>query len=308
MENNETQELANVATGLEQTKVETLLSNFGKAYADAKTLAAGASALVVTEESQTDLMREARTKRLALKAVRVEVENTRKSLKEQSLREGKAIDGMANIIKALIVPVEEHLEGQEKFAELRQAERAAKKHAERVEQLSQYVADVSLYSLRDMSDEAFTTLLAGSKEAFTAQKEAEAKAEADRIAAAKAAADEQERIRQENVRLKAEAEEQEEKLKAERKIAEDERLKREELEAEQRAKTLAEAKAKADAEETARKALLAPDKDKLLAFADMIAGLEMPSVASVQAVKLASEAHDYLSRISQNLRNKAEAL
>src|SRR5450755_2638315 len=104
-------------SGLEPTKVEGLLANFGTAYANAKVLANGATDLIVTDEAQADIMQDARRRRLAIKAVRVEVENTRKSLKEQSLREGKAIDGMANIIKALIIPVEEHLEKQEKFAE-----------------------------------------------------------------------------------------------------------------------------------------------------------------------------------------------
>src|SRR6478752_1193640 len=141
-------ELALVAkdTGLEPTKVELLLANFGKSYGLAKELAAGATEIVVVDESQTGVMHEARLRRLALKNVRVEVENTRKALKEQSLREGKAIDGMSNIIKALIVPVEEHLEKQEKFAELKAAERKAARHAQRIEELSQYVPDVSLYS------------------------------------------------------------------------------------------------------------------------------------------------------------------
>lgn len=185
--NQEATELAVVGqdNGLEPTKIEVLLSNFGQAYAKAKELANGATDLVVTEEDQTALMKEARSRRLALKNVRVEVENTRKALKEQSLREGKAIDGMANIIKALIIPVEEHLENQEKFAELRQAERKAARHAERVGKLSKYVANVSLYNLEDVADDAFENLIVSSKEAFDAQEAAKAKAEIDRIAAEK---------------------------------------------------------------------------------------------------------------------------
>ena len=245
--------------GLEPTKVEVLLSNFGQAYANAKELAAGATEIVVTEEGQTELMREARTKRLALKNVRVEVENTRKSLKEQSLREGKAIDGMANIIKALIVPIEEHLESQEKFAELKQAERKAAYHAERVEKLSKYVADVSLYNLDDMSEDAFENLLFSSKEAFEAQEAAKAKAEADRLAAAKEAAAEQERIRQENIKLREEAAEREAAIEAERQ-------KRLAVEREAAEKAAAEAAKAAEVEDAARKALLAPHKEKLLAL------------------------------------------
>lgn len=301
--NQEVSELAVVASdnGLEQTKVEVLLANFGRAYGEAKALAAGATNLVVTEEGQTALMQEARSKRLALKNVRVEVENTRKTLKEQSLREGKAIDGMANIIKALIVPVEEHLEHQEKFAELKQAERKAARHAERIEKLSQYVPDVSLYSLDDMADETFDNLVASSKEAFEAQQAAQVKAEADRIEAAKAEAEEQERIRQENIKLKEEAANKEAEIAAERK-------KREDIERAEADRLAAEAARVAEADEAARKALLAPDKEKLLALASAIDALKLPSVASHDAGKLLDETRDFLARISKNLRNKAEEL
>ncbi|WP_026536958.1 hypothetical protein [Arthrobacter sp. 9MFCol3.1] len=287
--------------GLEQTKVEILLSNFGQAYGKAKELAAGATDIVVTQENQTTLMQEARTKRLALKNVRVEVENTRKSLKEQSLREGKAIDGMANIIKALIVPVEEHLENQEKFAEIKQAERKAARHAERVEKLSKYVPDVSLYSLEDMADDTFENLVASSKDAFEAQEAAKAKAEAERIAAEKAAAEEQERTRQENIRLKEEADAREAEIEAERQ-------KRLELERAEAERVAAEAADAAKAEEAARRALLAPDKDKLVALAISIEQLELPHVASQEAGKLLDETCDFLTRIAKNLRNKAEEL
>jgi hypothetical protein len=43
-------------------------------------------------------------------------------LKEQALREGKAVDGIANVLKALIVPLEEHLDKQERFVEIRAEE------------------------------------------------------------------------------------------------------------------------------------------------------------------------------------------
>ncbi|OAE01883.1 hypothetical protein [Arthrobacter sp. OY3WO11] len=301
--NQEVTELAVVGkdNGLEQTKVEVLLSNFGEAYGKAKVLAAGATDIVVTEEDQTALMHEARTKRLALKAVRVEVESTRKTLKEQSLREGKAIDGMANIIKALIVPVEEHLENQEKFAEIKQAERKAARHAERIEKLSKYVPDVSLYSLDDMTDETFENLVASSKEAFEAQEAAKAKAEAERIAQEKAAAEEQERIRQENIKLREEAAEREAAIEAERQ-------KRLAVEREAAEKAAAEAAQTAEVEEAARKALLAPDKEKLLALALAIESLELPAVASQEAGNLLDETRDFLARISKNLRIKAEEL
>lgn len=339
----EQNELVAVAedNGLEKTKVEILLSSFGQSYADARKLASGATSIIVTDEDQTTLMREARTKRLALKNIRVEVENTRKSLKEQSLREGKAIDGMSNIIKALIVPVEEHLEKQEKFAEVRQAERAAEKYASRVKRLSRYVADVGLYSLRDMPDETFEALITDSMEALRMQEEEEAAATLKRIEEAEERAEEQKRIRKENDRLKAEKietdrlrkiedEKREAALKIEREAAEKkaaaeraeaekklkaEREAREKLEREAKEREAAEDKRKADEaqrkaieDEQKRQSLLAPDKQKLTAFADVIDRLELPNVANREAGKVLDETKDFLNRISKNLRNKAKEL
>ena len=168
-------------SGLEKSKTEVLLSRFGVFFDEAKQIAEQSKSIVVTSEDDIDGMTLARQNRLELKKVRVSVDKTRKELKEQSLREGRAIDGIANVIKALIVPVEQHLEKQEKFAEYKEAERLLKRENNRISKLSAYVDDVSLYKLREMSDEAFEQLLKSSKLAFEAQKKAEQEAEKERI-------------------------------------------------------------------------------------------------------------------------------
>lgn len=168
-------------SGLESGKVEGLLQSFAGYFDEARKLAAESKDIIVTDESQTELMVKARESRLALKRVRVDVENTRKQLKEQSLREGRAIDGISNLIKALIVPVEEHLEKQEKYAEIKELERIAKRHEQRILALQPLVDDVSVFNLRDMSDAAFDQLLKSSKEAHEAKLAAERKAEEDRL-------------------------------------------------------------------------------------------------------------------------------
>jgi hypothetical protein len=253
----------------------------------------------------------------------LKLKKTRKDLKEQSLREGKAIDGMANIIKALIIPIEEHLEKQEKFAEIKAAERMAKRHAERIEKLVPYVADISVYNVDAMTNEAFEELVKNSKKAFEDQKAAEAQAEKDRLAKEEADRIEQERIRKDNERLKKEAEQREIEAAKERKLADDkleaERKKREKLEQEKRdrenaeieerkAKEIVEGIEKAKAEEAERQKLLAPDKEKLTAFANIIDNLELPNVSNREAGKLLDETKDFLDRISKNLRNKAREL
>jgi len=139
---NKRQELADLIDGseLEKTKAQLLLDNFTAYFDIAAEWELHARAIVVKDESETALMKMAREGRLFLRQKRIDVEKARKQLKEQALREGKAIDGIANVLKALIVPIEEHLDAQEHFAERKAAaaaeairieeERAAKEREE----------------------------------------------------------------------------------------------------------------------------------------------------------------------------------
>lgn len=203
-------------SGLENSKAQTIMDSFNNFFEEAKKWELKAKAITVTDIAQVDLMKKAREVRLALKDIRVNAENTRKELKEQSLREGKAIDGIANVIKALIVPMEEHLEKQEKFAELKLARELDERNSKRVEALMPYVLDVTIYNLREMDNNSFERLLKSSKEAYEAQKKAEEEAEQERIEKEKKDKIEQEKIRKENLRLKEEARAREEQIQKER--------------------------------------------------------------------------------------------
>ncbi len=279
--------------------------------------------IAVTQEDQFDLMAEASDKRKALKKIRSSVENKRKELKADSLRTGQAIDSIAKRVKNAIEPAEKYLEMQEKFAELKQAEREAKLKTERVEKLLAYTDDISLYNIDSMNQEQFDSLLASLKSAHEAAIEAEKKAESDRLAAAEAEKKRQAEIEAENIKLKKEAEAIEAERAAERKAEQEkldkiqaekdaeikaEREKREAIEAEQAAKIALEAKQKADVEEARREALLAPDKNKLIEFANQIDAIELPNVQNREAGKLLDETQDFLDRISKNLRSKAKEL
>ena len=114
---------------LPSLKAKALLEQFQGFFKMAEEWEAKARMIAVTHESQKAEMKLARTGRLFLREKRIEIEKTRKQLKEDSLREGKAIDGIANVLKALIEPIEKYLDEQEHFVELREAE------AERLRQL-----------------------------------------------------------------------------------------------------------------------------------------------------------------------------
>lgn len=134
-------------SGLEQTKAQVLLDNFSNYFQIASEWEKKAKMIKVVNESQTDDMKLARVGRLALREKRITLEKKRKELKEQSLREGKAIDGIANTLKAVIVPIEEYLEKQEKFVEIKtankqEAERLEAEKKEEEERIAKEKADV----------------------------------------------------------------------------------------------------------------------------------------------------------------------
>ncbi len=117
-------------SGLEKTKAQVLLDNFSSYFEIVGEWEKKAKAIIVTDASQTAEMQMARAGRLFLLKKRTAIEHTRKKLKEQSLREGKAIDGISNVLKALIIPIEEYLEKQERFIAIKAAEEAERKRIE----------------------------------------------------------------------------------------------------------------------------------------------------------------------------------
>jgi hypothetical protein len=141
-----------------------------------------AKSIVVTDESQKDLMSQAKEGRLLLKAKRIEVEKARKSLKEQSLNEGRLIDSVAKYLTELIEPAEKHLELQEKFIEIREQQKRLELKQKRLAVLAPYweVFDASIIQLDLITDEAFETILNGAKISFENKKSEELRLENER--------------------------------------------------------------------------------------------------------------------------------
>lgn len=297
-------------SGLETETAKSLQEIFQPFLDQANQWKAKAGALVVTDVNQKREMQEARVARLALRDIRINVEKRRKDLKEDSLRKGKAIDSVANLLKGLIEPIEEHLEQQEKFAEVQEAKRKTELAEQRFAQLSPYGFQFENgFNLGEMDEQMFQSLFNGLKKTHEDKIEAERKAEEERIALEQEELKERERIRLENEELKRKQEEQERIMREERvrveqerkaaeeaankKLAEErqkaeaqqkklreeqekklavERKERERVEAELKAKQEAEIKAKAEAEALAEAELSKGDKAK---FQDMINAMEV---------------------------------
>lgn len=242
-------------SGVEQSTALTLQTSFMPFFQQAKEWDEKAKSLVVTDVSQVREMKMAREARLALRDIRINADKTRKSLKEDSLRYGKAVQGVYNVIDYLIAPIEKHLEDQEKFAERLEAKRKADLKEQRDTELLPYLAFVPYQiDLGELGEEAWATVLNGAKLQYQAKIQQDIQAETDRIAREKADAEERERIKAENERLKAEAIEREKAAEAARIKADADRLALEEQnrKAEADRQRLAEIERKKQAEELAK--------------------------------------------------------
>ena len=257
-------------SGLEQTKAQVLLDNFTGYFEIASEWEKKASVIVVKDASQKAEMQMARAGRLFLREKRIEIEKTRKKLKEQSLREGKAIDGFANVLKAGIVHIEEYLGKQEKFVEIKAAEiaelarvemerkaeedRLAKEEAERQEQERIRVENEKL-----------------KKEAIAKEKKVQAEreeAEVQRILLEEKAKAEREKAEAEKKELQKQARIERDKAEIERRELED-KVRKEQFEAEHKARI--EKKALKEKAERERKII---EKKTKQAIAEQLAKVE----------------------------------
>lgn len=309
-------------TGLESGTATQLRETFNAMFAEAEKWVEQARSIKVTDVSQTREMRIARETRLAIRKIRCDAENTRKRLKADALAKGKAIDGIANVLKALIEPVESYLQEQEDFAkrveeqkreELRQARSLA------ITPYSEFFQASGGFDLADMSQEQFTAMLEGLRIKKNAKEQAERELERQRVEAEerlRVEAEEREAVRQKELaEAKAKAErEAKARFDAERK-ADAERAKAEKEAAEAKAKADAEreAKAKAEQEEAEReeaervarqKAEQAPDKEKVFAFAAAIRAVKVPVLSSVKGKEFRELLEEKVEGFAQWIENK----
>lgn len=178
-------------SALSEESAQELLSRFAPLAAEAKRLLVTSKTITVTREDQTGEMAMARTMRMELRKIRLRSENLRKGLKDESVKRGRAIDGLNHVVEYLISPEEARLEDLEKFAERAAAERMRLLGQQRYEELMTYGFNPGQLDLGGMEQEAYARLAEGQKLSFEAaeKRKADQKAEEER----KAKADEQKR-------------------------------------------------------------------------------------------------------------------
>lgn len=152
------------STQLDESKANVLLENFSNYFEIASEWQKKANELVVNDVSNVAEMKLAREGRLFLRDKRTMIEKTRKSLKENSLKEGRAIDEVAKVLTQLIVPIEEDLEQKEKFKERYEKLIKDELRLKRFNQIKdfEYFLPTNI-DLAELTDLAFDTILRGAK-------------------------------------------------------------------------------------------------------------------------------------------------
>lgn len=289
-------------SGLTKDKSEILTSKFSSMIEQIEDWKQKASRLTINNASQKEEIEIAKSGYKFIKGVRIDIEKTRKALKEDSLKEGKAIDLIAKSLTEEISPLELELEQKAKFVEIQEEKRKTERTQERLERLALLNFAVPQNStIADMSDEMFNTYHDGLifqaekiEEERVAQEEAEMMAEMNAKVAREAAEKvEKERIenqRIENERLKIEAEKREAEI-ARIQSEKDEEIrlekeKSEKLEAEIRNKAYQEESERAAKAAKEREVLNAPDKDKLLNYVQQIGLVKSSALQTIEANEL----------------------
>lgn len=254
---------------LEPTKGQFFIEKFSDHVKMAAEWAKKAKNIIVTDENQSVLMSQARIARLFLRDKRLEIENTRKILKADALKEGQAIDKISNFLKDLITPTELHLERQEKFVEFREK---AEKERIQIEVEKKFAADQL----------------------------AKEQQEADRRVALEA---ENERLR-EAAKVK---EEIAEKFRIEQEaILQEERNKTLRIERELQIRKQEELKKEADKIRAEEALLKGSDIDKMICFRNAVQAIQFPDVKSVINKRIIETAKSYLYLAIKDIKIQEE--
>lgn len=240
--------------------------------------------------------------RMVVKNKRIEVEKTRKELKEDSLAYGRAVDSEAKRITAMLAPIEEHLQSEED--RINAAKEAIKRAAEETEK-----ARLAVFGAARLAEIEKKRI---EEEARLDAIRAEQAKERERLAEiALKQAEEQDALRRERDKIEAEkraieaakqksiddAKRAEELESARKEAAEKAKIEAESrLERERIAKEKAE-KDRLQQEQKAEQKRIEelPDKEKLKLLSGKLRTLEYPAVNSGGAKRSISDAQDHIA-------------
>jgi len=180
----------------------------------------------VTHENKSSEVDRAKKMKKKFISIRTDLDSTRKVLKEDSLRKGQAIDGVARFIRSFLDPIEEHLKNQVDFEKIEREKEVAKLQSEREKELEEKISKYETFVRAGIVADFGINYFSGVGEMEKVEWEDYRKKIFD-------CAEKIVREEEEEARLKKEEEERNEKLKAD-----NERLKKEKKEEEDKRKKL----------------------------------------------------------------------
>jgi colicin import membrane protein len=170
--------------GIAESQAKELTSNLPQILAERAVLEPQYDEVVRMDIEQPETAKKASELRKLIKKNRTQgIEVWHKAAKDYFLKGGQFVDAIKRKEIAVNERMESQLEEIEKHQENLEKQRIAKLKSEREAELSQYCDNVHLFSLGEMSEEAYGQLLSGQKLSYEAKIESERKAEEQRIEA-----------------------------------------------------------------------------------------------------------------------------
>ncbi len=319
-------------TGIELAIAQPIIDAYLPHYNAAMERAEKAKGINVTDPTDLDGIEAADTLRKAFKSTRGAAEHIKDEKKDPYLRMANAVQKIRNRIWEICEPNEKRLMDMVKIAERIQAERKEKVAQDRANALSPYMqpGEAMFSGLGELTPQNFEALLAGRKAAHEKRLADAAKAEEERLAAEFDRREREEAMAAENARREEEDRKQREVEDIQREeqrrqlAALEEKARQERAAAEAIARKEREARAKAEAELAAQKkaqtdevkriaaakakAEAAPDKAKLIAFADTLTGMSTPGVKSDAANILRDRIECAMTDLIGWIRKEADKL
>jgi hypothetical protein len=149
---------------VEEATAKNIIESFKPFYDDAIAIVEDAKSIIVTSEEQKDEIEKAHGYRMKLRTIRTSADKKRKELKEDSLKYGKAVQGVYNFIEESVSGVESYLQEQEDFVTIQEEKKISATRAIRTNGINPFITFVPEgIDFGTMSDEGFNRLLSGAK-------------------------------------------------------------------------------------------------------------------------------------------------
>lgn len=273
-------------SGVAPNVAEFIVNSFAEYYGDATPIVATGYNLVVTSAEQKGLMKEARNLRLQLRDIRLKADKTRKELKEDSTRYGKAVQAAYNILAAQVEDLEAHLQKQENFEEelikAQQAEIRAKRE--------EIIRNEDLINFFSQGQDLGKLLEVDFQDFLDVARNRKAKAEKDYA--------DQQALRAENERLRKAADEAAAREAAERTARE----------AAERERAMAEYELKEQQERKKYANEAASDFEKLRAVQEQLKSFYLPGCQSTFGAKMIAQVRFLLDKVVNHIEDNIKTL